>query len=171
MFLFEFTSTHADLLDADSVLRTARTGRRPWARALLAVVGFYFLMLFCWVVAGHQRYWWQPPVSLLLGATLTWKFVAQPVIERRRIRRTPSALSVELEFAEGGATVSAGGIRQFQYGWQALRGMSKNRKGILLGFEKGAALWVPHRVFKTADERAAFVRYVRSQAHGKLTET
>jgi len=110
---------------------------------------------------GHA---WQPIVWSLLGGTIVWKLLVQPILKRRRIRSTtPSAQPLSLDFSDSGIHIEADGVGVFDRAWEEVDGIESAEKGVLLGFTDGMAHWLPNRVFRVTDERQAFVSYVFSR--------
>jgi hypothetical protein len=165
-FSFRFTSTHEDLLDAYAAQQRLRSGMRPWVRACVIGLGFMWL---AGVVAfapkpfreGHA---WQPVIWFLLGSSIVWKFLLEPILKRRRIRAaTPPSQSLVLDFTDSGLHVEAEGVGVFDRSSAEFDYLEPAEKGVLMVFFDGMAHWLPNRIFQTSDERQVFISYAISR--------
>ena len=168
IYSYRFTSTHQDLLDSFNASRTAELGMRRFARVGVAGLGLMWLagaLLSPFFPMRPQHAVWLPILWLGLGGSLTWKFVVQPWLVARDIRRfNPSEQNVAVTFGDAGLTVDVQALGVYRRSWEEVIGMLPASKGIGFGFSDGTTHWLPNRVFATEAEREALVEYVRGKA-------
>ena len=165
-FSFRFTNTHKDLLDAYAAQQRSRSGMRPWVRACVVGLGIMWLtgVVAFTPQAVREGDAWQPVVWLVLGSAIVWKFLFQPILKRRRIRTTtPPSQSLALDFTDAGIHVEAEGVGVFDRAWTEVASIEPTETGVAMGFTDGMEHWLPNRIFRTADERQAFISYVISR--------
>ena len=166
-FLYRFTSTHRDLLDALDAYRTWTLGMRRFARIAIAGLALMWLaggIAAPFLSAPPLQPRWLPILWLMLGASTTWKFVLEPMRLARDIRNsTPPAQEVLLTFRDSGIGAEVHGVGAFERTWDEVVGIFAARKGIAFGFVDGVNHWLPNRVFTDATERAQFIEYVQSK--------
>lgn len=162
-FEFEYTSTLQDLLDGFDADRTTRTGMRWWARAGVASLGLMWLFGAVSVLFADKppRPSWLPLVWLVLGVSITWRFIIQPRLLVAAIRRENAApQSLTLVFDASGIGGKLVGEGEFHRPWRELLFFAPAEKGITFRFDYSLH-WLPNRVFTDAAERDALIHYVK----------
>ena len=158
MYRYQFTSTIADLLEAEEAERSAFI-RRPfrWAIVVLGLV---------WLASGLaalvRQPTWRPLVWTCLGLGVLYYLVVSP--RRRRSRITSSNAARQectLEFADDGVNLGISGVGQFTRQWDELAAITDTDKGILFYFSDGVKNWLPNRVFASEMEKGNFVEFLK----------
>jgi hypothetical protein len=162
-YTFTFTSTQRDLLDAFEAYRRQRTGMRPWARGLFAILGLMWLAGAVAVLVTGLRTdaWWQGPAWLILGVMLSWSFLVRPFLVRRRIRASNSSSQhVLLMFNDARIEIELEGVGQHWRPWSELVIVVRATKGIGLGFHDGTFNWIPQRALDETGQRKSFEQFL-----------
>lgn len=165
-YSFRFTSTHEDLLDAYAAEQRERFQMRPWIRACAIGLGFMWLagVVLLTPLAIRDGKEWEPVVWFVVGSVIVWKFLFQPILKRRRIRTTtPPAQPLVLDFTDSGLRVQAEGVGVFDRAWEEIIRIEAAEKGVIMECLDGMVHWLPNRIFRSHDERQAFIDYVISR--------
>jgi predicted membrane channel-forming protein YqfA (hemolysin III family) len=164
-FEFAFKSTHQDLLDSYEAYRTARTGVRAWVRGVIILFGFAWLLAVVVVLtSGKPLDTWQSFAWVGVGVLIVFQFLVKPELAKRRILRSnPPAQEVGLTFTDAGIGVLVVGVISYQRSWSEIAEFINASKGIVMTFSDGSAYWIPLRVFKNPQERAALVNFVQER--------
>ena len=167
---FRFTSTYRDLVDASAALRESESGMRPWARALLALLGVMWVAGSV-VMLSEAEALWQPVASVVIGALVLWNVVVQPLRERWRIKAENGAeAEVALTFAESGIHAVVNGAGTFQREWREVVQVVPSGKGILFCTSDGVNHWIPGRVFRDGAERQSLLELARAMRERSLRD-
>ena len=161
MYTFEFSSTVADLLQAESAERALNVGRPLFRWAGLGF-GALFLWLAIWMFETTPHKWPRALIALGIGAICLLKFGVEPVRARFAIRtRNAPSEHLVLMFAEDGISNRLPNGQILHRDWKELLGMTDTANGVLFYFSDGMKNWLPERVFASPAHRQEFIAYAQ----------
>jgi hypothetical protein len=166
-FHWSFVETPRDRLDAYDAVLTAGTGARNWARAVLGLFGLLLLVGIPVAFLSGAPVWshWLALGWLVVGLTLSWRFVLQPVVVRSRLRRT-FPTSVRVEISDEGVLAQVDGSAVTQWFWGEFTSAVSTGRGVGLGFRDGTTCWLPIRVLGEQEVRSTFEAFLASKLPG-----
>ena len=163
-FDFTFTSTHQDLLDSYDAYRTARTGMRPWVRGALITFAILWLLAALAVVTAGVDSWWQAVAWLGIPTLVLYFLLLKPRLAKQHIRRSnPPTQEVGISFTDAGVDIRVVGAISYQRSWNEVAQVIHASKGIVIIFTDAAANWLPNRIFKDSQERAALAEFIEAR--------
>jgi hypothetical protein len=136
---------------------------RRWARFFVVLYGLMLLVgLPIAIAQGGPDHWWQAVIGLVLGLTISWRFVAKPALVVHRLRKAPPH-QVAVTVSEAGVSGKLAGREAVQRYWGELVGMFSTNRGTGIVFRDGTISWLPRRAFQSESAKRDLETFVRSK--------